>query len=270
VIQLLRYMRGLLFVVPMVVANLQLRHLTTGRTLHNVGALLFDCDGTIAETERDITLKQFNEAFKASPETDLCNVEWSPALYGQLLSAGASQARFAKFFKDNPHLWPEECRGDAIKQAAFCDTMKRRKDDAFKLVWEREGVSALPGVMQLVETAHRHDIPIAVCSNSNTAPVTEICRTLFSSEVFTKLRFFCGDAFPKKPLPQMYLAAASSLGKDIATCLVFEDSEVGCRAGVTAGARVVACPSYYYGQNEDFEGAALLVKSLEELVLEVI
>ena len=260
-------MRWLFVILPMVTANLQLRQLSTGRTISSVGALLFDCDGTIAETERDITLKQFNAAFKASPEPGLKSVEWSPALYGELLSAGASQARFAQFFKDNPHLWPQDCRGDVLKQSEFCDTMKRRKDDAFQLVWGRESISALPGVMQLFDAAHKYGIPIAVCSNSNTAPVTEICRTLFSPEVFTNLLLFCGDAFPKKPLPDMYLAASSSLGIDIATCIVFEDSEVGCRAGVSAGARVVACPSYYYGIDE-FDGAALLVNSLEEIVLE--
>jgi HAD superfamily hydrolase (TIGR01509 family) len=53
-------------------------------------------------------------------------------------------------------------------------------------------------------------------------------------------RIFSGHETPRsKPAPDVYLAAAASLGVDPARCLVVEDTVTGVTAGVAAGATVV-------------------------------
>ena len=167
--------------------------------------------GTIADTEKDLTLVQFNEAFKST--LGLEHIQWDTLTYGQLLQTGASQARFSAFFEENG--WPAGIQSESEK-VEFAELMKRRKDDMFDLVWNRECIPALPGVLRLVDEAIKSGIKIAVCSNSNSVPVQKICRTLFGQERVEKILFFCGDHKEvgklKKPDPRMYELAASAYG----------------------------------------------------------
>ena len=66
----------------------------------------------------------------------------------------------------------------------------------------------------------------------------------------------------KKPSPDIYLLAAKSLGVDPARCWVVEDSNIGFRAAKAAGMRCVVTKSIYT-ENEDFEGADVIVKDLD-------
>ncbi|MBN9331376.1 MAG: HAD family hydrolase [Comamonas sp. SCN 67-35] len=68
---------------------------------------------------------------------------------------------------------------------------------------------------------------------------------------------FSGHDLPRsKPAPDVYLAAAASLGVAPGRCLVVEDTTVGVRAGVDAGATVVGyCPG---------EGAVNTARQLRE------
>ena len=138
-----------------------------------VGALLLDCDGTIAETELGI-LEQFNEAFQATPGLE--QISWSPELYGELLKVGASQARFTAFFEDQG--WPEVVQSGKMQKDEFSDYMKQRKDDMFDLVWSRGAIKLNPGIDRLIDEALRFGVKVAVCSNSNHSPVTALRRWL--------------------------------------------------------------------------------------------
>src|SRR6202008_3323417 len=60
-------------------------------------ALILDCDGVLAETERDLHLPSFNRAFA---EAGL-PVRWSSAEYGRLLAIGGGKERIATYLREH-------------------------------------------------------------------------------------------------------------------------------------------------------------------------
>jgi len=231
-------------------------------------ALLFDCDGTICETEQTLTLSQFNEAFQQIPA--LSHVRWTAMEYGELLKVGASQARLGYYFDANPSLWPDDCKPPApdfeSRRTLFLDSMKALKDDMFEKVWSRGEIQLNAGVERLISSARAKGISVAVCSNSNLKPVQRICAALLGESVASRLHFHCGDqpAYKrhKKPHPAMYLAAAAKFNLQPFHCVVFEDSNVGLMAAAAAGVPAVITPSYYT-KLDDFKGAVLVCESIE-------
>ena len=232
----------------------------------NVKALLFDCDGTIAETEQTLTLSQFNLMFRDTP--GLTHVCWTEAEYGELLKVGASQARLTAYFNANPELWPNDCAGEegAARRKDFVDALKVKKDLLFDEAWAQGQVQLRPGVARVIASAFSLGLKVAVCSTSNFLPVKRICESLLGSAVANRLHFECGD-FPayktkKKPDPLMYLTATKTLGVEPSDCVVFEDSNVGLAAAYAAGVPCVVTPSFYTKQ-EDFARAAIVCETLE-------
>lgn len=67
-----------------------------------------------------------------------------------------------------------------------------------------------------------------MCSTSNEAAVSTIVKTLLGAEKASKIRIFAGDMVAKKkPSPDIYLLAASTLSLTPSRCWVIEDSEIG-------------------------------------------
>jgi beta-phosphoglucomutase-like phosphatase (HAD superfamily) len=79
------------------------------KLMGNFDALLFDCDGVIAETERDAHRVTFNSAFT---EKGL-NIEWDVELYGELLKIGGGKERMTAYFEKNG--WPATAGEDRVK-----------------------------------------------------------------------------------------------------------------------------------------------------------
>ena len=105
---------------------------------------------------------------------------------------------------------------------------------------ERRRTKWLPGVLELLDLLKTLDIPTALVTMSYRQladVVIEDCAEGTFRAVVT------GEEVERgKPDPQAYLVAAERLGVDINSCLVFEDSTPGVRAGIRSGAQVVAIP----------------------------
>src|SRR5579863_8527085 len=86
-------------------------------------ALVLDCDGVIAETERDLHRPAFNRAFE---EFDL-PLRWSPADYGPLLRVAGGKERIASVLRGEAGATPE-ARGETLRLAA---AVHRRKGEIF-------------------------------------------------------------------------------------------------------------------------------------------
>jgi beta-phosphoglucomutase len=67
-----------------------------------------------------------------------------------------------------------------------------------------------------------------------------------------------------KPKPYIYLHAAKMLGVQPAQCLVFEDSNTGIMAAVTAGCKTITIPNPYT-QRQDLSRAWMRIDSLAEI-----
>ena len=235
-------------------------------------AIFLDCDGTIAETEVPITLKQFNKDFEvlhARTGSENGLIQWSESEYETLLLSGDSKQRFLTYFEEKK-LWPPEVKSGEMSQLQFAETMQRLKNEQFNAVLEdafaNRAVELRPGIASLVQDAMERGIPVAVCSNSNTEPVEAIVAHLLPA-FYTKIRVYGADLMikenrRKKPAPDIYLQAARDAGVgDVSRCLVVEDSAMGLGAAKAAGMLCVVTKSRFTGE-EDFSLADLVCEDL--------
>lgn len=115
-----------------------------------------------------------------------------------------------------------------------------------------------------MDDAFKMGIKVAICSTSNEAAVTTIARTLLGAERLSKIKIFAGDVVAKKkPAPDVYLLAASTLEVSPERCWVVEDSEIGLKAAKAAGMRCVVTKSVYT-QQEDFATADVAIQDLDK------
>lgn len=179
-------------------------------------AVIFDCDGTLVDSERLaqrswIRLLSGYGYELTSADVDALFGRPYPAIYDYLAARAGVPSRVA--------LWDDFL-------AIMSDLMSRELvvfDDAVRTVRELADAG----------------IPLAVASSS---PRDHLARTLSLSQ-FTDLFavIVAGDEIERgKPAPDIFLAAAEALAVPIDRCVVVEDSPAGVGAGIAAGAGVVA------------------------------
>lgn len=122
----------------------------------------------------------------------------------------------------------------------------------------------LPGAKETLEYAKAHG-KTAIVTSSNKDYVDFVFNHTGISEYFDLV--VAGDHVTKgKPDPEGYLMAASMLGVEPSTCVVFEDAPNGVQAGKNAGMRVVAVPSPFVIGDPVFDTADLLLDTLADYV----
>jgi HAD superfamily hydrolase (TIGR01509 family) len=209
-------------------------------------ALLFDCDGVLADTERDGHRVAFNRAFA---EAGL-KVEWSVEVYGRLLKIGGGKERMRGYFDQTGWPVPETERDALIKQ------LHALKTDIFMRIISSGELPVRTGINRIVDEAAAAGVKLAVCSTSNERAVHEVVRVLLGPEREKQFAgIFAGDIVTKKkPDPAIYNFAVKKLGLDPARCLVVEDSRNGLLAAKGAGMRCIITKSAYT-KAEDFSEA---------------
>ena len=223
-------------------------------------ALVFDCDGVLADTERDGHLPAFNATFE---HFDL-PVRWSEEDYADVLRIGGGKERLASLltpeFVDRAGLPADPDRQRAL--VAEWHAEKTRRYTAMV----RDGVMpARPGIARIVHEAHDAGWLLAVASTSAEASVRAVLEHAVGEDAAAWFRVFAGDVVPrKKPAPDVYELAVRELGVDAADVVVVEDSANGLRAALGAGLTTVVTVSSYTA-DEDFTGAALVVDRLGDL-----
>jgi HAD superfamily hydrolase (TIGR01509 family) len=211
-----------------------------------VPALIFDCDGVLADTERDGHRPAFNQAFAEAglPWT------WSEEEYGERLKIGGGKERIASMFPD-----PD---AEAERIAA----LHKRKTAIYKEIVRSGRLPGRPGVARVVSEALDAGWTLAVASTSAEESVRAVLEHVVGAETAARFAVFAGDVVPaKKPDPAIYRLALDELGVAAADAIVVEDSRNGLLAAVGAGLRcVVTLSSYTTG--EDMREAVLVVTSL--------
>jgi HAD superfamily hydrolase (TIGR01509 family) len=219
-------------------------------------ALVFDCDGVLAESERDGHLAAFNRAFA---EFGL-PVRWSEEEYGEKLLVSGGKERVATL------LTPELVRSSGLPadtggQREWLARLHERKTAIFREIapgWLRPR----PGVVRLVDEAVDAGWPLAVASTSSQESVSVVLDAVLGERRARSFAVLAGDVVPvKKPDPAIYRLALERLGAAPEETVAVEDSRNGLLAAVGAGlACVVTVSSFTRG--EDFSEAALVVSSL--------
>jgi len=211
-------------------------------------ALLFDVDGTIAETE-EAHRQAFNEAFAFHG----IDVHWSRERYRELLRTTGGKERILADFAS---------RGEEIDVALVVSLHKRKNAIYASHVLEGR-VPLRPGVLHLMDEARAGGLKLGVATTTSRANV----EVLFDSTLGPQWRdwFSCciaGDEVArKKPAPDVYLAALAALGLEGGEALAIEDSAAGVASARAAGLAVVATPSAYT-QDEDFGAATIVLADL--------
>jgi HAD superfamily hydrolase (TIGR01509 family) len=215
-------------------------------------ALIFDVDGTLAETEL-AHLAAFNAAFAAAG----LGWRWSEAEYARLLATTGGKERIARHARE---------RGLAVEAAAIA-ALHADKTRRYAALVAEGSVRLRPGVAGLLAAARGRGARLAVATTTTPANVEALVRATMgvaAAEVFEVVA--AGDAVgAKKPAPDVYLLALAELGLGPGGCVAVEDSRNGLLAAKAAGLFTVVCPSRF-SAGEDFAGADLLLPSLEGLL----
>lgn len=215
---------------------------------------MFDCDGVLADTERDGHRISFNQAFA---ERNL-NEEWGVERYGVLLEVGGGKERMTAHWNEVgwPSSIPEEERAAQVKE------LHLRKTDIFMDLIDQGAIPLRPGILRLVDEAIANDIKLAVCSTSNEKAVSNLVKVLMGPERAAKFQIFAGDMVKKKkPAPDVYNMAVDTMKLDKSRCVIVEDSFIGLGAARAAGISCIVTKSSYT-RDEDFTGADLVVDEI--------
>lgn len=219
-------------------------------------ALLFDCDGVLADTERDAHRVAFNLAFEEEGLSD----RWGEAQYGKLLETGGGKERMTAYW--NEIGWPSQY-ASPDQRTALVKRLHARKTELFMTLVSEGRVPLRPGVQRLVEEARVEGVRVAVCSTSNERAVGEIVKML-GDGIAKDIRIFAGDVVKKKkPSPDIYLLAKDTLHLDAHNLCVIEDSHIGVAAARAAGMPVCVTKSSYT-KDEDFSAAQRVLGSLDD------
>ncbi|MGZ4169356.1 MAG: HAD-IA family hydrolase [Solirubrobacteraceae bacterium] len=220
-------------------------------------ALIFDCDGVLADTERDGHRPAFNATFA---EVGL-PVNWSEQEYGEKLRIGGGKERMASL------LTPEfvSANGlptDAEGQKALLADWHKRKTARYKEMVRAGLLPGRPGIARIVTDALAAGWQLAVASTSAEESVRAVLEHAVGADHASRFSVFAGDIVPaKKPDPAIYDLAIERLGIERGDAIVIEDSRNGLLAAVSAGLRCVVTVSSYTAE-EDMSEAVMVVTSL--------
>lgn len=219
-------------------------------------ALIFDVDGTLAETERDGHRIAFNKAFR---EFGL-DWDWDIALYGQLLAVTGGKERIRFYVEKFNTTYVRPADFDKLVVA-----LHQAKTRHYVKLLEGGGIPLRPGVARLLDDARIAGLRLAVATTTSPDNVTALLRHSLAADGASWFDVIAaGDIVPaKKPAPDIYLWALDKLGLDASECLAFEDSENGLKSSVGANIpTVVTVSDYTLGQ--DFSGALAVLSDLGE------
>jgi HAD superfamily hydrolase (TIGR01509 family) len=218
--------------------------------------LLFDVDGTLADTERDGHRVAFNRAFR---EAGL-PWEWDVATYGDLLRVTGGKERIRYFLERNPRL-------DRLEDDVIAELHAAKTRHYTRLV-ARGRVPLRPGVARLIGEARAARLPIGIATTTSPQNVTALLEAVFgpgAAHWFDVIA--AGDVVPeKKPAPDVYTYAIERLGLPAADVLAIEDSENGLRSAHAAGLPVVVTVNDYT-RDQRFDGALAVLDDLGDVDL---
>jgi HAD superfamily hydrolase (TIGR01509 family) len=219
-------------------------------------ALLFDVDGTLADTERDAHRVAFNLAFKDAG----LDWDWTVPLYGDLLAVTGGKERIQHYIDRYLHSFSFE--GDL---SAFIRRLHEAKTDYYKKVLSEGGIALRPGVERLIREARGAGLKLAIATTTTLENVEVLITQTLGTDALAWFEVIAaGDVVPaKKPAPDIYIYAMQRMELDANQCLAFEDSENGIRS--TRGANVNTIITVNeYTKAHNFDGAALVIDQLGE------
>jgi HAD superfamily hydrolase (TIGR01509 family) len=207
-----------------------------------LSALIFDVDGTLAETE-ELHRRAFNAAFAAAGLA----WHWDQPLYARLLEVTGGKERIA-------HYQTLAAITPALDPQAIA-ALHRDKTARYATLVAAGDLGLRPGVRRLMQDAKTAGLRLAIAtttSRPNIEALLAACGELPAFDVIA-----AGDEVAaKKPAPDIFLAALRDLGLPADSCIAIEDTLNGVRSAVGAGLRCLVTVSAYGGKGPFTQAAA--------------
>ena len=218
-----------------------------------LSALLFDVDGTLADTE-----ETHRQAFNAAFLEFRLPYEWSRDQYELLLRISGGKERLAHFFDSLP-----VSREERDRLLANVPGLHRVKTERYAELVATGGSPLRPGIARLLKEATAAGLRVGIASTTTSANVAALLDAELGSNAHKRFAVIaCGDVVAaKKPAPDIYRLALSALGIGAAQAIAFEDSANGLAAAKAAGLFTVVTPTRWTA-SQDFGEADLTLPDL--------
>ena len=218
-------------------------------------ALIFDVDGTLAETE-EVHREAFNAAFA------MANLgwRWGRVVYTDLLRVAGGKERIRAFDR-------LRAEAPALSDAEIAE-LHRLKTTIYADLIASGGCPLRPGVKALLIAALTRGQRLAIATTTSRGNIEALLASALGQDWadFFAVIVAGDEVCKKKPAPDVYLEVLSRLRLPASECLAIEDSGIGLVAASCAGIPVLISRSAYF-RNDDFSAALLAIDDLTELTV---
>ncbi len=222
--------------------------------MNRLAALIFDVDGTLADTEEAHRLA-FNAAFRDAG----LDWEWSSSAYKGLLAVTGGKERIRRFVQSR------RLEGQLPADAdGFIASLHGTKTQHYTRMLAEGRIALRPGVCRLIEEARAEGLRLGIATTTTPANVAALLEQGLGPQGMSSFDAIgAGDLVAaKKPAPDIYLWVMDALGLEPAECLALEDSRNGLLAASRGGIESILITPSAYTLDEDFGGASLVVDRL--------
>lgn len=224
-------------------------------------ALLFDLDGTLADTECLGHRPAYNRAFRKLG----LSFRWGPKLYRKLLAHPGGQERLLHYLtRYRPELGEHQAAAEA-DPTGWIRSVHALKSRYFRRLVRHGRVPLRPGVARLIAEARGAGLRLAIVTSASRATLKPLLRHSLGGELLRGIDALVSgeDVAHKKPAPDLYRLAIERLGVTPEQCLAVEDSAMGLASATAAGVPTLITANENTA-HEDFAAALLVLDSLGE------
>lgn len=224
-----------------------------------LAALVWDVDGTMAETERDGHRVAFNQAFEALG----LPWRWSVERYAELLRVTGGRERLLHDLASQA-----DAPSTTAERERLAAALHAEKNRRYGVIAEQGAIALRPGVQRLMSEAAAQGVQLAIATTTSRVNLEALLRRQIGpawQERFAAV--VCGEDAPaRKPDPQVYLRCLDGLQRDADEVLAIEDSPNGLAAAQAAGIATLVTRSLNFASHP-FDGALAVCDDLDHPAL---